>query len=107
MPLVGIFPVGTHKSIARVVEHIEESLVKRQSGTENGTDNNTVGRQTDTCHAQRRSDLLRLIVERLRNLKGFIFANTLDVVTEKKAVLLILTVAHLGQVSVNNGVLIA
>ena len=44
MLLVGIFAIGTHESIAGVVEDIEETLVKRQACTENRTDDNLVGR---------------------------------------------------------------
>ena len=80
--LVGILSVSTHEGIARVVEDIEESLVKRQSGTEYGTYHHPVGRQTDTCHAQRCSDVLRLIVEGFRNFESFVLAYALDVVAE-------------------------
>ena len=46
MLLVGIFAIGTHESIAGVVEDIEETLMERQTGTENRTDDYLVGKLT-------------------------------------------------------------
>ena len=65
MFLVGIFAISTNEGIARMVEDVQETLVERQTGTEDGTDDNLVGRKIDQCHAQRGGHLFGLIIEGL------------------------------------------
>ena len=65
MFLVGIFALSTNEGIARMVEDVQETLVERQTGTEDGADDNLVGRKIDLCHAQRGGHLFRLIIEGL------------------------------------------
>ena len=58
MLLVGIFAVSTHKGIARVVEDIEKTLMERKTGTEDGSDDDLVGREVDPCYTERCSHIL-------------------------------------------------
>ena len=65
MFLVGIFAIGTHESIAGVVEDIEETLMKRQACTENRTDDNLVGREINLGYTKRGSHVSVLVIEGL------------------------------------------
>ena len=65
MLLVGIFAIGTHESIAGVVEDIEETLMKRQACTEDRTDDNLVGREINLGYTERGSHVSVLVIEGL------------------------------------------
>ena len=65
MLLVGIFAIGTHESIAGVVEDIEETLVERQASTEDRTDDNLVGREINLGYTERGSHVSVLVIEGL------------------------------------------
>ena len=45
--LVSIFAVGRNKGVARMVEDVEESVVKGKAGAEDGCQDNLVGRYVD------------------------------------------------------------
>ena len=45
--LVGVFAVGRNEGVARMVEDIEESVVKGKTGAEDGCQDNLVGRYVD------------------------------------------------------------
>ena len=47
MFLVGIFAVGRNEGVARMIEDIEESVVKGKTGAEDGCQYNLVGRYVD------------------------------------------------------------
>lgn len=53
-----VFAIGTDKSIAGVVEDVEEAIVERQSGTEDSGQDNLVRRYIYLCSAQRCDDTL-------------------------------------------------
>ena len=65
MLLVGIFTIGTHESISGVVEDIEETLMERQTGTEDRTDDNLVGREINLGYTKRGSHVSVLVIEGL------------------------------------------
>ena len=65
MLLVGIFAIGTHESIAGVVEDIEETLMERQASTEDRTDDNLVGREINLGYTERGSHVSVLVIEGL------------------------------------------
>lgn len=105
--IVYILAVGAHESIAGMVEDIEEAIVERQSGAEDGGKHYFVYGHVHLSYAQRRGNVLFFILQRARNLKGLELANTLDVITEKEAVFLILSIAYLRHILIDNSVLVA
>ena len=98
--VVGIFAVCAHKGVSGVVEHVEESVVERQSGAEYRGKDNLVGRHADARYAQGRGYVFRLIFERLAYLVGHHLAHARYVVAEQQAVLLIVYVSYLCQILV-------
>ena len=63
--VVLVFAVRADEGVACVVEHVQETVVERQSGTENRSQYYLVGRHIDLSRAQRRLNVALLIVERL------------------------------------------
>lgn len=63
--LVGIFTISTHKGVARVIENAEKAFVERKSGTEDGANDNLVGREIDLCYTKWCSHVFCFIIESL------------------------------------------
>ena len=107
MSLVLIFAECRNEGIAGVVEDVEEALVERQTCTEYGAEHQLVGRHIHLGNAKWSLYVALLIVERLAQLVGDEFADTHDVVAEQQTVLLIVLVAHLRHILVDNRVALA
>ena len=107
MLAVDIHAEGRDEAVVDVVEHVQKALVERQSGTEDGCQHDVLllG-QGDVDGTQRCGDGLRLVGQRLGQLVSHQFADTLDVVTEQQAVLLILLVAQFSHIMVHHAVLL-
>ena len=105
--LVLILAECRNEGIAGVVEDVEETLMERQTGTEDGAEHQLVGRHIHLGNAKRSLDVALLIVERLAQLVGDEFADAHDVVAEQQTVLLIVLVAHLRHILVNDRVALA
>ena len=65
MALVGIFTISTHKGVARVIENVEKAFVERKSGTEDGANDNLVGREINLGYTERGSHVSVLVIEGL------------------------------------------
>ena len=63
--VVLIGTVGADESIAGMVENLQKSGVERQSGTEDGSQDNLVGRYVDLGNAQWSRYVLLLVIESL------------------------------------------
>ena len=98
--------VGTEESVLRVVEDIEESLMQRQTGTQDSSQHELVGNGVDRCDAQRRLHVGLLVVERLAHFDCHEFADSLDVATETEAILLDVDIADFAQVHVEHAVVL-
>lgn len=98
MLFVLVFTVGRYEGVTSMVEDIEEALVERQSGTEDGGKNYLVRRDVHAGYSQRCGYIVRLVVEGLRYLEGLILTDAAYVVAEKKTVLLIVLVANFSHV---------
>ena len=83
MLTVDIHPEGRDETIVGLVEHIEKSLMERQSGTEYSGDDHIVFRQRYVYRAQWRSDGLGLILQGLRQLVGHHLADACDIMPEQ------------------------
>ena len=99
------FAISTDKSIAGVVEDVEEAIVERQSGTEDSGQDNLVRRYIYLCSAQRCDDTLGFVVQRLGDFKSLELADAHDIVAEKQSVLLIVLVADFCQILVDDRIL--
>ena len=75
-----------------------------QSGPQHGSHHQIFLRQGDIQCTKRRGNRLGLIIQRLGELIRHHLAYALDIVTEKKAVLLIILVAQLRHIEVDNRV---
>ena len=107
LPVLGALAVGRDERVLRVVEIIEETLVERQPGTQDGGDDNPVVDLLHDGFAQRRFDRPRRVVQFLREFVGRDFADTLHVAAETHRIGLHLSVANLGDELVEHGVLLA
>ena len=105
--LVLILAECRNEGIAGVVEDVEEALVERQTGTEYGAEHQLVGRHIHLGNAKRSLYVALLLVERLAQLVSDKFAYTHDVVAEQQTVFLIVLVAHLRHILINNRVALA
>ena len=93
MLAVDIHAEGRNKAVVGLVEHIQESLVERQPGSQYGGNHHVFLRQGDVDGSQRRGDGLGLVLQGFRELVSHDLANALDVMTKQKAVLLVILVA--------------
>ena len=82
MGFVGILAVCAYKTVVGMVEHIQESCVQGQSGTEDGAQHDTVLRQTDACRAQGGSHFALFVGQRLAHFICHHFAYACYVVAE-------------------------
>ena len=89
-----------------MVEVVEESLVERQTGTQNRGHNNVIINKLHLGLTQRSLDHLGGIVQLFREFIGRDLANALEVAAESHRVLLDVLVAQLGQKGVQNRVLL-
>ena len=104
---VGVHAEGGDEGVVGMVEHLEESLVEGQSGTQDGADDQLVGRHIDGCYAQRRGHFAFLVSEGFGYLVGHHLADAADVVAEKLSALLEMGVAYLCEILVDDGVVVA
>ena len=107
MLAVGVHAEGGDEGVVGMVEHMEEPLMEGQSGPEDGAHDQVVGWHVDGSHAQGCGHLALLVVEGLGYLVGHHLADAADVVAEERPVLLVLGVADLRQVLVDDGVAVA
>ena len=103
--LVLILAERRHEGVAGVVEDVKEPLVERQAGAEDRSEHQLVGGHAHAGCAQRGLHVALLIVESLAELISNELAHTHDVVTEKQTVGLIVFVAHLSHILVDDAVL--
>ncbi len=104
---IGVFAISRYKGIAGMVEDVEEAVVERQAGTEYRSQHNLVYGHIHTGNAQGSGYILGLISQGFGYLIGFHLADALDIVAKKQSVFLIIDIAHLRQVLINNGIGVA
>ena len=90
-----------------MVEDMEESLVERQAGTEDGCQHHLIGRHLHSSYAQRGLHRRRNISKGLGYFKRLKLTHPPDIVPKEQAVFLILLVPHLSHVLADDGVGIA
>ena len=106
MGCVLIFAICADKGIACMVENIEETVVERQSCTENGSENYLVSGHVNLRRAQRCHHRTRFIIQCFGDFESLKLTDTHHIVTKKQAVFLIVLVADFCQILVNDGVLL-
>ena len=98
--------VSTQESVLGLVEHIEETLVQGKPCTENCPQDNLVGDSLYLGSSEGRLHGRGRIMERLADLVCHQFAQTLDITTEMKTVLLDIDIAYFTQVLTDKRVLL-
>ena len=89
-----VLAIGAHKGIVGAIEVTQESLVERQSGTQDGGEHHAVVDYASLFHAQRRLDLHLAIAQALGDFVGHDLSQTVDVSAEAQTLLLQYFVAH-------------
>ena len=102
MLTVGVHTISRYESIVGVVEHIDKTLVERQTGTQHSGNQQVFLWQLDIDGAQWCCNSLGTILQGFRQLVGHHLAHTLDVMTEQQTVLLVVLVSQLRHVQIDN-----
>ena len=97
-----IITVSGNESIARTVEHIQETGMQGKPGTEDGGNHHIIIESADRSYPQRRLYLLFGIGEFLTHFVRHDFADAFDVPAETHTVGLYLHIAYLRHVLVQD-----
>ena len=90
-----------------MVEHVEESLMEGETGTEHSSNQQILLRQRDLERSQRGRDRLRFVFQSLRELEGHHLTDTSDVVTKQHTVPLVVLVAQFRHIQVDHRITLA
>ena len=103
---VDVHAIGRYKGIVSTVKDVEKPLVEGQPGTQyGGNDYVLLFRQGDVQLTQRGLDGLGFVLQGLRQFEGHHLTDAFHVVAEGEAVFLIVLVAQLSHVVVDDAVL--
>ena len=102
-----IFPVCCHECVLCVVEVVEDTLMKRKSGTKDGCYNYAAVISRDLRYSKRCHILFAGIVKVLAYLIGENLAESFEISAETHAVLLDSLVTHLRNEFVENGIFLS
>ena len=102
MLTVGVHTISRYESIVGMIEHIDKTLVERQTGTQHSGNQQVFLWQLDIDSAQWCCNGLGTILQGFRQLVGHHLAHTLDIMTEQQTVLLIVLVSQLRHVQIDN-----
>ena len=100
--LIFIITIGTHEGILRLVEDVEEALVLRQTGTEDGGKHDFIRQTLALAGSQRGLHSCLLITETPTNLVGLKLSYSFQVTAETHPVLLNLGISKLTQILVDD-----
>ena len=104
---IDIHAEGRYETIVGLVEHVEESLVERQTGTKHGSQYDVILGQGNVDGTKRCRNGLRLVFQSLRQFVGHHFTDTHDIVTEHQAIPLVVLVTQLRHILIDNRVVLA
>ena len=105
LTVLGTLAISRNESVLRIVEVVQESLMKGKSRPEDRSDHDLVGDHRYRSLAQRSFDHLHRILERFRYFIGHDLSDTLQITAETHRILLDRLVADFGDKLVENGVL--
>ena len=101
-----VLSVCRYECVLSVVEVVQDTLMQRQTGTENRSHYNLVVRSRDVCYAQRSHVFLMAVFQMLADLISEDLSEPFEVSAETLAVLLDSLVAHLCDEFVENRILL-
>src|ERR1041385_9056585 len=101
-----MFTVGADEGIVGLVKNIQQSLVQRNSGTENGSNHRLFFEHRHRGNTQRSSYLAHCVWKMLADFIRKNFSQPLEIGSETQAVFLYFHIAELGNILVDDRVLV-